>query len=101
EYSEKISRLASHRILALNRAEKEGIINISIVNDRDRLCNYILNNFMGNKTTELKDLFLSCIEDAYKRLIFPSIEREIRAELTKKAEEDSVAIFSVNLRQLL
>ncbi|MDO4813508.1 MAG: Tex family protein [Gemella sp.] len=101
EYSEKISKLASHRVLALNRAEKEGVISISITNDKDRLCNYILNGLVRKSNTELKDLLLSCVEDAYKRLIFPSIEREIRSDLTKQAEEDSVVIFSENLKQLL
>lgn len=101
EYGERISKIASHRILALNRAEKEGIIRVSVDNDKDRLCQYILRGITRNKETEISKLLLECIEDSMKRLIYPSIEREIRSDLTKKAEEDSVVIFSENLKQLL
>lgn len=101
EYGERISKIASHRILALNRAEKEGIIRVSIDNDKDRLCQYILRGITRNKETEISKLLHECIEDSMKRLIYPSIEREIRSDLTKKAEEDSVVIFSENLKQLL
>ena len=101
DYGERISKIASHRILALNRAEKEGIIRVSVDNDKDRLCQYILRGITRNKETEISNLLLECIEDSMKRLIYPSIEREIRSDLTKKAEEDSVVIFSENLKQLL
>ena len=101
EYSEQVSKIASHRILALNRAEKEGIIRVSIENDKERLYNYILRGLTRNYPTEINELLLECIADSMKRLIYPSIEREIRSDLTKKAEEDSVVIFSENLKQLL
>ena len=101
EYSEQVSKIASHRILALNRAEKEGIIRVSIENDKERLHNYILRGLTRNQQTEVNELLLECIADSMKRLIYPSIEREIRSDLTKKAEEDSVVIFSENLKQLL
>ena len=101
EFGEQISKIASHRILALNRAEKEGIIRVSIENDKDRLHNFILRGLTKNRQTVISDLLLECIADSMKRLIFPSIEREIRSDLTKKAEEDSVVIFSENLKQLL
>ena len=101
EYSEQVSKIASHRILALNRAEKEGIIRVSIENDKERLHNYILRGLTRNHPTEINELLLECIADSMKRLIYPSIEREIRSDLTKKAEEDSVVIFSENLKQLL
>ena len=101
EFGEQISKIASHRILALNRAEKEGIVRVSIENDKDRLHNYILRGLTKNRQTEVNDLLLECVEDSMKRLIYPSIEREIRSDLTKKAEEDSVVIFSENLKQLL
>ena len=101
EYSEQVSKIASHRILALNRAEKEGIIRVSIENDKERLHNYILRGLTRNQQTEINELLLECIADSMKRLIYPSIEREIRSDLTKKAEEDSVVIFSENLKQLL
>lgn len=101
EYSERINKIASHRILALNRAEKEDIVKVVIENDKDRLCHYILSKIAKNKSNDIVNLLKVCVEDAFKRLIFPSIEREIRADLTKKAEEESVVIFSENLRQLL
>ena len=101
EYGEKVSKIASHRILALNRAEKEGIIRVSIDNDKERLCQYILRGITRNRDTEIAKILFECIEDSMKRLIYPSIEREIRSDLTKKAEEDSVVIFSENLKQLL
>ncbi|VTX70556.1 Tex family protein [Gemella haemolysans] len=101
EFGEQISKIASHRILALNRAEKEGIIRVSIENDKDRLHNYILRGLTKNRQTVINELLLECIADSMKRLIYPSIEREIRSDLTKKAEEDSVVIFSENLKQLL
>ena len=101
EFGEQISKIASHRILALNRAEKEGIIRVSIENDKDRLHNYILRGLTKNRQTAINELLLECIADSMKRLIYPSIEREIRSDLTKKAEEDSVVIFSENLKQLL
>ena len=101
EFGEQISKIASHRILALNRAEKEGIIRVSIENDKDRLHNYILRGLTKNHQTAINELLLECIADSMKRLIYPSIEIEIRSDLTKKAEEDSVVIFSENLKQLL
>lgn len=101
EYGERVSKIASHRILALNRAEKEGIIRVSIDNDKERLCQYILRGINRNRDTEIAKILFECIEDSMKRLIYPSIEREIRSDLTKKAEEDSVVIFSENLKQLL
>ena len=101
EYGERVSKIASHRILALNRAEKEGIIRVGIDNDKDRLCQYILRGITRNRDTEIAKILFECIEDSMKRLIYPSIEREIRSDLTKKAEEDSIVIFSENLKQLL
>ena len=101
EYGERVSKIASYRILALNRAEKEGIIRVSIDNDKERLCQYILRGITRNRDTEIAKILFECIEDSMKRLIYPSIEREIRSDLTKKAEEDSVVIFSENLKQLL
>jgi len=101
EYGGRVSKIASHRILALNRAEKEGIIRVGIDNDKDRLCQYILRGITRNRDTEIAKILFECIEDSMKRLIYPSIEREIRSDLTKKAEEDSVVIFSENLKQLL
>ena len=101
EFGERVSKVASHRILALNRAEKEGILKVSVDNDKKRLCQYILRGITRNRNTEISEILLECIEDSMKRLIYPSIEREIRSDLTKKAEEDSVVIFSENLKQLL
>lgn len=101
DYSERISQIVSHRILAINRAEKEGVLKVAIENDKTFLINYLLKSLVRNKQTELVELLTTCVEDSLKRLIYPSIERELRADLTKNAEEESVCIFSENLRQLL
>ncbi|SQE47080.1 S1 RNA binding domain-containing protein [Staphylococcus hyicus] len=100
DYSEPLKRLANHRILAMNRGEKEKILSIKIEVDKALLLQYI-------KRAEIKanhalsHVVLNAIDDAMKRLIFPSIEREIRTDLTTRAEESAIEVFSKNLKQLL
>jgi len=101
EYGERVSKIASHRILALNRAEKEGIIRVGIDNDKDRLCQYILRGITRNRDTEIAKILFECIEDSMKRLIYPSIEREVRNALTERAEIESIAVSKDNLKNLL
>ncbi|WP_243292541.1 Tex family protein [Bacillus sp. FJAT-47783] len=100
EYEEPISKIVPHRILAMNRGEKDGVLKISIEPPVDELLAYIERKLIKTETV-VKDLMIKSIEDAYKRLIEPSIEREIRKELTESAEERAIHIFSENLRKLL
>ncbi len=100
DYSESISKIADHRILAINRGEKEEFLKVSIDFDKDKAMFIIAKNHIkeGSPAT---DTVKTAAEDAYSRLIFPSIEREIRSELTDKASESAMKVFSTNLRQLL
>ena len=101
EYSEGIKTIKNHRVLALTRGEKEGILNVSIIFDDDKYISYINKNFIKNiKTTFLDDIKYA-IGDGYKRLIKPSIEREIRQSLFKNASEGAIEVFSLNLKNLL
>lgn len=100
EYSEPVKRLPSHRILAINRGEREDILKVALDVPADKIL-----AFMGKRTirsaSAVNDLLEATIEDAYKRLIAPSIEREVRGELTEKAEEQAIQVFAQNLRSLL
>ena len=100
EFSEPVSRIAGHRILALDRGEKEGALKVSVdipEGAGERACKkYFVKN--GGECGKLVE---AACEDSYKRLIYPSIEREIRAELSSKAQEGAIKVFSSNLRQLL
>ena len=101
EYSEGIKTIKNHRVLALTRGEKEGILNVSIIFDDDKYISYINKNFIKNiKTTFLDDIMYD-IGDGYKILIKPSIEREIRQSLFKNASEGAIEVFSLNLKNLL
>lgn len=99
--SEKISQLAVHRIMAIDRAEKEKVITVSFVFDEEYLEEEAYKNLMhGNTTSIEKELKDACV-DGCTRLLFPSIEREIRSELSEKAQNQSIEIFSMNLEKLL
>ena len=100
DYSESIAKIADHRILAINRGEKEDFLKVSIDFDKDKAMFIIAKNHIkeGSAAT---DTVKAAVEDAYSRLIFPSIEREIRSELTDRASESAIKVFSTNLRQLL
>ncbi|MDG5787932.1 Tex family protein [Evansella sp. AB-P1] len=101
EYSEEVKRIVPHRVLALNRGEKEGVLKVSIVPPRERILSWLEKYVIDGKTTVAKDELIHAMEDGYKRLIEPSIEREIRNEVNEKAEEQAIHIFSENLRNLL
>ena len=100
EYSEEVKKIPPHRILAINRGEKEKILSVKIRLNEDKVIKYLEDNILTqNKDTD-EALSLS-IKDAYKRLIYPSIEREIRNVLTDKGEEGAINIFKENLKSLL
>ena len=100
DYSEKISKIPSHRILAVNRGEKEECLKVALTCDDVAFEDVIKANYVKNDSACGKLVALSG-EDAYSRLIFPSIEREVRNELTEKANEQAIKMFEVNLRPLL
>lgn len=99
EFSEKIKTLPSHRILALNRGEKDECLKVTVACDNDRAVEKIKAKFM--KPSAFDKEMSEAIEDSYDRLIFPSIEREVRNELTDKANEQAIKMFEVNLKPLL
>ena len=101
ESSERIAFIKPHRVLALNRAEAEDVINVSVNLQPERDVEHIRYNVTHNKKSIFNDELIDAINDGYKRLIAPSIEREIRAILSEKAEEQAINIFSVNLKNLL
>ncbi|ARK28621.1 Tex family protein [Halalkalibacter krulwichiae] len=101
EYEEAIRAIVPHRILAMNRGEKEGILRVSLVFPSDRIIEDIKRKTIRDIHSKAAAFVAEAIEDGYKRLIEPSIERDIRNELTEKAEEQAIHIFSENLRQLL
>lgn len=101
EYEEPVNKIVPHRILALNRGEKEEILRAGIKLNTDTILGYLSRRWVKNQHTPASTVVVEAIEDSYKRLIQPSIEREIRNELTEKAEEQAIHIFSENLRNLL
>jgi uncharacterized protein len=101
EYEEPVSKIVPHRTLALNRGEKEDILRVSIKSNTDAMIGYLSKKWIHKQHSPAASVVLEAIEDAYKRLIQPSIEREIRNELTEKGEEQAIHIFSENLRNLL
>lgn len=102
EYSEPIRSLVSHRTLAINRGEKEGVLRVSIQPPVDQLVGFLGRQVVSNRTEEACAVLLdAAIEDSYKRLIEPSVEREIRNRLTEEAETQAIDIFSENLKNLL
>lgn len=101
DYKEPVKKIADHRLLAVNRGEKEGFLKVSVEMDTERPLNSIAKVMITNPTCACADIVKTACEDAYTRLIFPSIEREIRNDLTENACENSMKVFGVNLRQLL
>jgi len=100
EYQEPVRKIPPHRVLAINRGEREGFLGVSVEVPLEPVLDE-LNRRILRRSTVVRDILSAAAEDAYKRLIAPSIEREIRAELTEKAEEHAIGIFSENLRHLL
>ena len=100
DFSEQVSKLPSHRILAINRGEKEEFLKVSLVKPEEKILYYMQKDIIKGKT-QFTDMLISTISDAYTRLIEASIEREIRSDLTEKAEEKAIKVFGKNAKQLL
>ncbi len=100
EYAEPLRKIPGHRLLAVNRGEREEFLKVAIDCDRARSL-FVLNSIHVKENSPYTDFVRAAVEDAYDRLIFPSIERELRNELTDKASEAAIKVFASNLRQLL
>lgn len=101
DFEEPIRKIAGYRILAMNRGEKEGILQIKIEPDRERIAGYLTKQIISKRNPYTTKELLMVIEDSYKRLLAPSIEREIRNDLTEKAGNEAIKVFGKNLEQLL
>lgn len=101
DFSEPVPKIANHRILALNRGEKEGFLNVKLDIDETIAENYLKKKVSSKKPSQATEYVQTAAEDAYKRLIAPSIETEIRNLLTDRAQEDAIKVFSKNLSGLL
>ena len=100
EYSEAIPKVANHRVLALDRGEKEGFLKVAVTLDETLATDVIFGKYI-KANNACGELVRTAAADSYKRLIFPSIEREIRSEMSAKAAEESIKVFAANLRQML
>ena len=100
-FEEPIQKLAGHRILALNRGEKEKILTVKVQAPKDRILSYLEKKVIVAQNSYTTPILREAIEDSYQRLIEPAIEREIRNELTEKAEDGAIRVFGKNLEQLL
>ena len=101
DYEEPIKYVKPHRILAINRGEKEDVLSVNLVIDNDKIMEYLNSKIIKNKDSFVSGLVDEAIKDSYKRLIFPSIEREIRSDLTEKADISAINNFASNLEHLL
>lgn len=102
EFTQPIKSMVSHRILATNRGEKEGVLKVNLEVDTNKIHEYLARHIIPKKANELVvEKLTTAYEDAYKRFIQPAIEREIRNELTEKADEQAIEVFGENLRNLL
>ena len=100
-YEETIKTIKPHRILAINRGENEKVLTVNIVINENKILEYLEQKVIKNKDSFVVDIVKDAIKDSYKRLIAPSIEREIRSDLTLKAEDSAISNFSKNLEKLL
>lgn len=101
EYSEKISNIADHRVMAIDRAEKEKVITVSFNYDLDHLKDLAYEEYIKDKKSDMEDILKEAIDDGLNRLLMPSIENEIRSDLSTKAHNTSIEVFSLNLEKLL
>ncbi len=100
-YTEPVSKVAGHRVLALNRGEKEKILNVKIEAPQEQILRYLEKQVITRDNAYTTPVLKEVVEDSYKRLIAPAIEREIRTALTEKAEDGAISVFGKNLEQLL
>lgn len=101
EFSESVKTIAPHRVLAINRGEKEEYLKVKLEINNEKVINHIVDIYVNKNNQINKDEIISAIEDSYKRLIFPSIEREIRNHLTDLAHERAISVFGQNVKSLL
>lgn len=101
EFSERVNRLAPHRIMAIDRGEKENIISVSFSYNKEYLSGWVARYLMRNRKSPLEALVQEAIEDGLKRLVYTAIEREVRRDLSAVAQEKSIQVFSMNLEHLL
>lgn len=101
DYREPVSKIPNHRVLAMNRGEKEKVLKVSIIVEDDVAVDIIKQRSTNNKNSFTTNYVLLSCEDGFKRLLYPSIEREIRNDLTERAEEEAIKVFSLNLEPLL
>jgi Transcriptional accessory protein len=101
DYEEAIPKVAGHRILALNRGEKEKFLTVKIATPEEQIIQYLKHKVIINANPHTTPVLTESLEDSYKRLIAPAIEREIRSDLTEKAEDGAILVFKKNLGQLL
>ncbi|KKY01947.1 MULTISPECIES: Tex family protein [Paraclostridium] len=101
EFSESVKTIAPHRVLALNRGEKEEYLKVKLEINNEKVINHIVDVYVNKNNQINKEEIISAIEDSYKRLIFPSIEREIRNHLTDLAHERAISVFGQNVKSLL
>ncbi|WP_455057439.1 Tex family protein [Jutongia sp.] len=101
EFQEQVSKIAGHRVLALNRGEKEKILVVKLIAPEERILQYLRKKVITGDNVNTQAVLEEAVEDSYKRLIAPAIEREVRNELTEKAEDGAIRVFGKNLEQLL
>lgn len=101
DYAEGLAKLPPHRILAMNRGEKEEMLKISLIVPEEKILAELNKKYAENLSGEARDLVVAAVKDGYKRLISPAIERELRNSLTEKGEEQAIKVFKENLRSLL
>ena len=101
EFSESVKKIAGHRILALNRGEAEKVLSVSVNAPEEDIIDYLEKQIITNNNPNTTDVLKATIKDSYSRLIAPAIERDIRNELTEKAEDGAISVFGKNLQQLL
>ena len=101
DFSEGILKIPSHRILAINRGEKEDFLKVKLDKPEEKILDYLKKQIIRDYKSQFAEMLEKTIEDSYKRLIEPSIEREIRSDLTEKADEKAIKVFGKNAKQLL
>lgn len=101
EYAEPVRQMPSHRILAVNRGEKLGVLKLALTVPDESYIQYMVRGLEKNSQSIFTDVKAAAVADAYKRLIFPALERDIRNELTETADEQAIKVFGVNLKNLL
>ncbi|MGL5694292.1 MAG: Tex family protein [Peptostreptococcaceae bacterium] len=101
DYTEAVKNIAPHRTLAINRGEKENFLKVKLEINNEKVINHIINKYINKENTLNKEEIVQAIDDSYKRLIFPSIEREVRNTLTEAAQERAINVFGQNIKSLL